>query len=104
MLSWMLRVRMFKFAYAAAAEVFNLLGCVCDCGSFLFFSQRKIGIIEKVAKYCVCVFVCNDTLLFSISSEATDDPFQEDSDSSRAWTTSSGMRRSDDLFFFPINE
>lgn len=90
---------MFKLAYAAA-EVFNLLGYVCDCGSFFFLSQRKIGIIKKGAKYCVCVFVCNDTLLFSISSEATDDPSQEDSDSSRAWT----MRRSDGPFSFPINK
>lgn len=30
---------MFELAYAAA-EVFNLLGCVCDCGSFLFFSGK----------------------------------------------------------------
>lgn len=89
---------MFKLAYAAA-EVFNLLGCVCDCGSFFFLSQRKIGIIKKRTKYCVRVFVCDDTLSFSISSEATDDSFQADSDSSRAWTTSSGMRRSDELFF-----
>lgn len=36
MLSWMLRVRIIKLAYAAA-DIFNLLGCVCDCGSFLFF-------------------------------------------------------------------
>lgn len=69
--------------------------------SFFFLSQRKIGTFKKVANYCVCVFVCDDTLLFSISSKATDDPFQEDSDSSRAWTTSSRMRRSDDLFFSP---
>lgn len=103
----MLRVRIIKLAYAAA-EVFNLLGCGCDCGSFFFFSfaffflsQRKIGIIKKVSKYCVCVFVCDDTLLFSISSEATDDPFQEDSDSGRAWTTSSRMRRSSDPFLSP---
>lgn len=68
--------------------------------SFLF-AKKKITIIKKGAKYCVCVFVCDDTLLLSISSEATDDPFQEDSASSRAWTTSSRMRRSDDLFFFP---
>lgn len=91
---------MFKLAYAAA-EVFNLLGYVCDCGSFLFFSQRKIEFIKKGSEYCVRVFVCNDTLLFSISSKATDDPFQEDSDSSRAWTMISRMRRSDELFFFP---
>lgn len=80
---------MFKLAYAAA-EVFNLLVCGCDCGSFFFFSFAfffpfaKIGFIKKESEYCVCVFVCDDTLLFSISSEAMDDPFQEDSDSSRA--------------------
>lgn len=49
----------------------------------LFF-LAKIEFIKTGAKYCVCVFVCDDALLFSISSEATDDPFQEDSDSSRA--------------------
>lgn len=90
---------MFKLAYAAA-DIFNQLGCGCDCGSCLFFSA-KIGFIKKGTKCCVCVFVCDDTSLFSISSEAMDDPFQEDSDSSMAWTTSSRMRRSDDLFFFP---
>lgn len=67
--------------------------------ALFFFFPAKIGFIKKGAKYCVCVFVCDDTLLFSISSEATDDPFQEDSDSSMAWTTSSRIRRSDDLFF-----
>lgn len=68
----------------------------------LFFSfPAKIGTIKTGAKYCVCVFVCNDTLLFSISSEATDDSFQEDSDSSMAWTTSSRMRRSGDAFLSP---
>lgn len=61
MLSWMLRVRMFELAYAAAAEVFNLLECVCDCGSFLFF-PAKTGFIKKGTKYCVCVFVYDDTL------------------------------------------
>lgn len=90
---------MFKLAYAAA-DIFNQLGYDCDCGSFLFF-PAKIEFIKKVANYCVCVFVCDDTLLFSIISEATDDSFQEDSDSSMAWTTSSGKRRSDDLFFSP---
>lgn len=66
-----------------------------------FLSSAKIGIIKKGSEYCVCVFVCDDTLLFSISSEATDDPFQKDSDSSMAWTTSSRMRRSDDPFLSP---
>lgn len=51
---------MFELAYAAA-EVFNLLGCVCDCGSFLFFSGKD-WIYQKGAKYCVCVFVYDDTL------------------------------------------
>lgn len=92
---------MFELAYAAAAEVFNLLGCGCDCGSFFFLSQRKIGIIKKGSEYCVRVFVCDDTLLLSISSEATDDPFQEDSDSSRAWTMISRIRRSGDPFLSP---
>lgn len=72
--------------------------------ALFFFFPAKIEFIKKGSEYCVCVFVCDDTLLFSISSEATDDPFQEDSDSSMAWTTSSRIRRSDDLFFFPINE
>lgn len=71
---------------------------------FFSFSQRKIEFIKKGSEYCVRVFVCDDTLLFSISSKATDDPFQEDSDSSREWTTSSRMRRSDEIFFFPINK
>lgn len=67
----------------------------------LFF-LANIEFIKTGAKYCVCVFVCDDTLLFPISLEATDDSFQEDSDSGRAWTTtSSGKRRSDELFFFP---
>lgn len=69
--------------------------------ALFFFFPAKIEFIKKGTKYCVCVFVCDDTLLFSISSEATDDSFQEDSDSSRAWTMSSRMRRSDDPFLSP---
>lgn len=76
-------------------------GVVVIVALFFSFSQRKIGTFKKVANYRVCVFVCDDTLLFSISSEATDDPFQEDSDSSRAWTMISRMRRSDDPFLSP---
>lgn len=91
---------MFKLAYAAA-DIFNLLGYCGLFFLFLFLFFAKIGTIKTGAKYGVCVFVCNDTLLFSISSEATDDPFQEDSDSGRAWTTSSRMRRSDDPFHSP---
>lgn len=52
--------------------------------TLFFFSPAKIGTIKKGPEYCVCVFVCVDTLLFSISSEAMDDSFQEDSDSNRA--------------------
>lgn len=84
-----------------------LLKSSINSGMFVIvalFFLAKIDFIKSGAKYCVRVFVCDDTLLFSISSEATDDSFQEDSDSSRAWTMSSRMRRSDDPLFFPINE
>lgn len=75
-------------------------GVVVVVALFFHLSQGKIGIIKKGSEYCVRVFVCDDTLLFSISSEATDAPFQENSDSGRAWT----MRRSDGPFSFPINK
>lgn len=74
---------MFKLA-DAAADIFNLLGYCGLFFFFFFFFFAKIGTIKKGAKYCVRVFVCADTSLFPISLEATDDPFQEDSDSSRA--------------------
>lgn len=32
----------------------------------LFLSSAKIGFIKKGTEYCVCLFVCDDTLLFSI--------------------------------------
>lgn len=47
---------MFKLAYAAA-EVFNLLGCGCDYGTFLFFSGRD-WIYQKgvrVLRVRVCI-------------------------------------------------
>lgn len=45
----MLRVRMFELAYAAAAEVLNLLGCGCDCGFFFPFA-KKDWIYQKGGK------------------------------------------------------
>lgn len=34
--------------------------------ALFFFFSAKIGFIKKGTKYGVCVFVCDDTLLFSI--------------------------------------
>lgn len=63
MLSWLLRVRMFKLAYAAA-EVFNLLGCVCDCGSFFSFHKERLELSKRGQSItCACLYAM--TLCYS---------------------------------------
>lgn len=46
---------MFKLAYVVA-DIFNLLGCVCDCGSFLFLRQ-KLNLSKRGQSIaCACLY------------------------------------------------
>lgn len=48
---------MFKLAYAAAAEVFNLLGYVCDSGSFFSFRKERLESSKRGQSIaCACLY------------------------------------------------